>query len=724
MIGIVLAVAVAATTDLTVENARFRLTVGADAVVKSLVVKANGEEMLKPDEQIPLFTVTQPRPYQNEVKLIRPNRRTTYRANALRREGDRLIVGFEVIPYEAEVSLAVTDAYAIFRLEKFRFDRKFWDYLRMDVPPVESFRVLQLPVKNRRQFGDWLNCVWDERTAAAVVGSEPYTDVSHEERAGLRLLTADLHKGHHLVGGAAALIAGAGREDFLDAMDAFERDLGLPRGVQSRRNPIANASIFHFGWDICTLADAEKYLKYVRAGGFRCVTFSYGSIYDEEDLWWKIGDYRLRPEYRNGYADVKAIVDLFRRNGMTCGIHTLHPHIGHKSHYVRGGVDPRLAVKQHFTLAKPLAANGTETEVEVVERTEGAPADSDPVKVLRFGQELIHYTDYTRAPPYRFTGCRRGYCETGVRAHDRGEIGGIMDMSEYGRGAGTMHVDQRTDLQDEIADELAKLWGCGFSYVYLDGSEAVQAPFNINVALGQYRVWKKLVPEPVFGEAAAKTHFGWHMLGGANAFDGFRPEEFKEKLVAYPCAQAPHTWQDMTRVNFGWWYLTPPDDKTVGTQVDIWEYGCAKSYAWDCPATCTCDLKALESHPRAPDILAVMRRWEEVRRRQLFVGAPKEAMKDATREFHLYPNEKGECELHEWEQLETLGGKWSDFRVFAFTRNGREVVAYWHVRSKGKLKVADPVGTLAFEGLRYLETDLSRERLREIFRVAEKEEDK
>ena len=51
------------------ETETFRLTLGKDAIAKSLVIKSNNEEMLVKDSDIPLFTVTQERPFNNEIKL-------------------------------------------------------------------------------------------------------------------------------------------------------------------------------------------------------------------------------------------------------------------------------------------------------------------------------------------------------------------------------------------------------------------------------------------------------------------------------------------------------------------------------------------------------------------------------------------------------------------------------------------------------------------------------
>lgn len=65
-----------AVADVVIENARLRLRVGDDGGVRSLVVKRTGEECVPAGKPVPLFAVTQGRPFNNEVKLIHPNKRT------------------------------------------------------------------------------------------------------------------------------------------------------------------------------------------------------------------------------------------------------------------------------------------------------------------------------------------------------------------------------------------------------------------------------------------------------------------------------------------------------------------------------------------------------------------------------------------------------------------------------------------------------------------------
>ena len=210
LVAVAAAVASAALGDITFENDGFRLVIGDDAAAKSLVVKATGEEALDPREGVPMFSTTQDRPFNNEIKLAWPNKRTTYPANRVRREGDRLIVGFEIAPYEAVVGVKTGEGYIAFTLEGFNCVRELeYEGLRMDVPPVARFRVLQLPVRRRANVGDWLNVVWDDKSAVAVVGADPYAEADHERRYGFESLYVDLARGLRLKGGSAAVVAGA-----------------------------------------------------------------------------------------------------------------------------------------------------------------------------------------------------------------------------------------------------------------------------------------------------------------------------------------------------------------------------------------------------------------------------------------------------------------------------------------------------------------------------------
>jgi len=709
-----------ASAEVVVENGSFRLVVGGDARAKSLVVKATGEECLSFAEPTALFAVTQDRPFNNELKLIEPTRETTWQADSLRREGDLLVAGFPHRQYEAVVRTRAGAGYLAFELVDFRCERKTtYDYLQMDIPPVASFRVLQLPVADRAHFGAWLNAAWDARAAVGVVATCVETDAGHTARPRFRTLWADLVAGRRLRGGGAALVVAAGREPFLDAMDALERDFGLPRGVESRRGWAVNEPIFHLS-DGFSPETLDETIAYAKRGGFRLVTFNMGDVTEEIGSWGRFGDYDLRRDfYPDDTNGLKKLLARVKAAGLHPGLHTLHSHIGLRSRYVTPVADPRLNKTRRYTLAEPLpATTNALASLRVFETTADAPRFA-PCRILQFGGELFSYEDYSREPPWRFFGVRRGAHATRAAAHPRGEIGGILDVSEFGAPL-SCYVDERTDLQDEIAEKLAALYACGFEYVYLDGSEGVNRPFNFEVANGQYRVWRRLSPEPLFGEGAAKTHFGWHMLAGANAFDVFRPEIFKEKLREFPCRQAPQTWEDLTRVDFGWWQFYAPkkDGKrpTVGTQPDMWEYGVSRAAAWDGAASILMPLPALRAHPRADNVLETLRRWNDARRRGFVTDAWRARLRDLSREHHLYRNGRGDYELCEIEMLPTPAAA-TDLRGFLFERGGRRVVACWHTAGSGTVEWAlGPKRTVS--NLAYVETDLSRDAVKAAWRSA------
>ena len=713
-VGVALAFAGAlVAADVVVETKAFRLTIGEDAKAKSLVVKATGEECLDVREGIPLFATTQVRPFRNETKLIYPNRRTTYPANRIRREGDRLIVGFEIAPYEAVVRVKEAGAYAAFTLERFEsntVDEKQYQHLEMDVPPVEEFRLLQLPVRNRARFGEWLNVAWDDRAAVAVIGADPLVEIGHERRCGFRNLNADLYRTHELEGATAAIVAGAGSAAFLDGVKEVEDAYGLPQGVENRKNPLLNASIM---WvpDV-TPGNVDEVIRYAKLGGFRLMLL-YHSCFGIKGNYLRLGDYDFNTNYPNGLVDVKTVLDRIRAAGIHPGFHTLQTHIGFESRYVTPVADPRLSKKQLFTLARAIPSDGEVGEILVFENPRGA-VKCPAARILQFDGELFSYEGFTTEKPYRFTGVKRGAKGTRPAAHPCGEIGGILDVCEY--LAISCYIDQDTDLQDEVAEKIAAICDQGMEFCYFDGSEGVNPPCGINVGLSQWRVVKRFRTPPLFTEGAAKGHFGWHLQAGANAFDIFKPEEFKEKIIEYPFAEAPIMRDNFTRVDFGWWCLYHPDGKAVGTQPDMWEFGTSKAAAWDCPATVMFRFSDIGRHPREKDLLETMRRWEDVRARKLLTAEQKEALKDPKREFHLVPDSDG-YELVEWVQLDVAGGKWTDVRAFLHERGGKRIVTYWHVRGKGSLVLPDGTRLVA-EGMKEFATAMSADEVKAAFVAA------
>ena len=588
--------------SIVLETETFTLTVGSDAVAHSLVIKATGEEMLLKGAGVPLFSVTQERPFNNEIKLEHPNTRTTYPADSLSWDGERLTVSFDTAPYEAVVRVDKGAGYLRFTLEDFICEPSDYGHLALDVPPVAEFRILQLPVKERENFGEWLNAMWDDASAVCVAGCDPWSLIWHEDRNGGRILSADLYSGKKLRGGSAAILAAAGKEPFLDAMDGFEADLNLPRGVRSRRSPLLNRSIYWTG--DATPLNIDKHIAVAQQAGLKMMLFYYPCFIKSRG-YRLLGDYDLRDEYPGGYEDIRNMLDKVKTAGITPGFHTLQTHIGVESRYVKPAIDPRINRKRPFTLKEAIPLAGNISEITVEENPIDSPLQ-DHTRVIVFGGEGFEYEGYTTEPPYKFTGVRRGAYGTDAAPHQKGEIGGILDISEFGSGT-SVYINQDNDLQDEIAEKIARIYDCGFEFLYLDGSEGVNTPFGINVSLAQYRVASKLGKMPIFTEGAAKSHFGWHLQAGANAFDIFPPKVFKEKILEFPYTEAPRMAKNMTRLDFGWWNITPE------TTPEMWDFADGKAAEWHCPVTIQFSFKALAANPHADELLAVLKKWEEYR---------------------------------------------------------------------------------------------------------------
>ena len=725
---------------IVLENAAFRLVLDKGGCAESLINLSNGEECLSPALRVPIFTVTEDRPFNNELKLTYMNKRTVFGANSLDWDGESLTVGFDLVSFQAVVRVEIKERYMRFVLTDFIADEKEFPQ-PMSYPPVVEFRLLQLPLPAANSFGQWMNVSHSAQSSVAVMADSQYGVADSMVYGDTRILTLDARRGFKLRSCGAALICSESAE-LLDAVEDLENDMDLPRGVRSRRSDKINASMY---WcENLTPDNVDEHIAYAKKGGFSMMLLYYTCMFKATSGYRLCGDYDYNASYPNGAEDLRRVLDKIKAAGITPGFHFLHTHIGIESRYVTPIADYRLNLTRRFTLSRPMGENDTELYVE--ESTADVTLCPD-CRVLRFDGELISYEGYTEEPPYRFYGCKRGHFGTTVTAHARGTWGGILDISEF--GGTSVYLDQNTDLQEEVGAKIAKIYNCGFEYIYMDGSEGVNVPFNFHLSNGQYRQWKMLSPEPLMAEGAAKTHFGWHMLSGANAFDCFGPEIFKEMLIKYPLAQAPITWQEMTRCNFGWWGFVLPHQKgykewaghdTIGTQADMWEFGQSVSIAWRCPMTVQMSLNALKEHPRTDDILETMRRWEEYREKNLMTEAQrKEIISDYHQEHHLLVLADGSLKMVQYAQIPVAGGK-CEVRAFVFETNGARWVVYWDGKGESSLSLpleaknielfdefaGKPVAFEKGEGKaiipagcrRYLKTSLSKDEIKAAFEKA------
>ncbi len=665
-----------AARQVIIANRHMKLAINADGTVASLVHKPSGTECLAAGARVAVSSITEPRPYQNEVKLAYPCHQTTFHANAVRMEGDKLVIGYELVPWEAVVAVKLAEDYVAFTLETFRRTGPNV----VSEPPVSEMWFLRLPVRERGHWGDWLNVVWDDEVAVNLLAADPAAKAGAEAGAGgCRILQAGADGQVRLADVTAALIVCA-TDKLLDAIAAVEEDYGLPHGVASRRHALYNASYYWTG--NVHPGNVDEHIRCAQAGGFRLMSIYYTAFLESRG-YRLIGNYDVfRKEYPNGKADLKAMLDRIRAAGITPGCHYLHSHIGRESRYVTPVPDHRLNLLRIFTLSRPLGAADTTIHVE---QNPAASTMAQNRRVLKIGTELVSYEGYTATPPYTFHGCVRGIDGTTPGACPAGFLFGLLDVSEF--GATSVYLDQNSSLQDAVAEAIADHWDAGFAFFYFDGSEGVNPPFWHHVANAQYRVYRKLKPEPMLAEGAAKTHFSWHLLTGGNAFDIFRPERVKEETIRHPFREAPRMRDNFTRLNFGWLGYWLPDDKTVGTQPDQIEFVTSKAAAWDCPVSLHADPAILARHPRTPDNLEVFRRWEEVRARRWLTDAQKRRLRNPEQEFILLLDEEQAFELVPCERVAAAVGGSREVIAYTFRRRRSLYVVYHHIAADAQLEL-------------------------------------
>lgn len=660
---------VAARAAIVLENRDLRLEIGDNGQALSLVEKATGQECLSPGTHTPAFSLVVNRPNHTDLWVSYPSKRTTYAANRVRQDGDHLYVGFELIANTVTLRTKTTGSYIAFSVEEVS-----------GKGVVDEVRFLQLPVKSRKNFGDWLNVMWDESVAVNVLATNPYTQIDNDPREGYRVLWAGSSAEVRLNGAGAALIA-TRTPELLRRIGRLEEDFGLPHGAESRQRPEYRWSQMLVGSQIdgeaVTPANIDRYLKYAKQGGFRAIQLYYLAFTKS------VGHFEWRPEYAGRMDDLKAVVATINAAGLLPGLHIHYNKARKNDPYVTPVPDPRLHLREMFTLAAPL--DPSSTEIAVYENPLGVTMDSER-RYLKIEDELVTYESCTTTPPYKFLGVRRGALKSTPATHARGLKFGVLDVDDWPI---FVRYDQRTGIQEEVARRIAPFYNeGGFRFGYFDGAEDVHPPYWFNTSWAQWQVYRLITPELLFAEAAAHSHFGWHMMSRGNAFDAVQAERMKEFIRQNPVAEAMRKAMDFTRINFGWLYIYQPSEKTIGSQVDIYEYAASRAAAWDCPISLLATADQLDAHPRTVDILEGMRRWEQMRDR--LTDGQRQQLRNLAQEHTVVVNEKNDLEIVPYEQLHGVAGEERPIRAFLFERNGKVYVTYWHISGEATLEVPLP----------------------------------
>lgn len=706
--------------DIVIENSEFKLVLSSTGTTKSLLHKPTGQECLIEGINLPAFSITQERPYDNEHQLAYPAITKEFSSDTIYRVNDTLVVGFELIDYIAYIDLKITDDYIGFTLDRLEYHMAEIGNKRKT--EIDEFTLLQLPLKKRSNYGEWLNVMWDENVAVNLLATVPKTRIDSDSRPGYTIVRAGGIKEVQIEGISAALIT-TDTEVLLDRIDRFERDYNLPLGVESRRSSEYKNSYYELR-DVTT-KNIDEHIAFAKQGGFRQMMVYY------TDFAASMGHFPWRPKYPNGIKDLQEITGKIEEAGMIAGLHLHYNKAGINDSYITPNPDSRLNVRESFTLAENV--NRSDNVVTVEENPEGCTLE-DGRRYLKIGNELVSYENYTTTPPYQFTGCQRGALNSSPGSTEAGYMIGILDVDTW---PAFVRFNQRSSIQEEVAERLAGIYDqAGFKFVYFDGAEDVPPPSWYNVSKAQVAVYNAFENKPIFSEGACKSHFSWHILTRGNAFDIFRPEVIKEATRIHPIAEAKLVSKDFTGIDFGWIGYVAPNEKTIGIQPDMLEYITSRAAGWNSIISFIGDLGQLKDHPRTADNLEVIRKWEEVRANDLLTAEQKKELRESDQEHILLINETGDYELVPYWQLTDVAGGSREIRAFIFERESTTWVVYWHTSGEteimlpvdcenikvfeelGEIIPTEEIGTgvkLKVGNRRYAQFDLPRKKVVEIF---------
>ncbi len=442
-----------------IENAEMRLVISSNGVARSLIHKASSQECLGMGQAIPMFSVTQYRPYDNELQLSYPAKPKTFAAESVRRENDLLVVSFELVGYEATIRLRITDAFMGFTLENLEY-KGYTSLRHKRKTEIDEAVFLQLPVRNRKQFGEWLNVMWDEAVAVNVLGTDPYARVDSTAYKDFRVLQAGTVDSVRTKGVGGALIVTETRH-LLDRIAKVEDEYGLPKGVASRRRREYRNSYYEV-LD-ATPEDMDQHIELARKGGFRSMEVYY-RVFSKT-----AGHFPFLPQYPNGMEDVRRLIDKITQAGIVPGIHIHYNKADKEDAYVTPRPDPRLNVTANFTLKEALdSSSGT----IIVEENPRQCTLDEGRRILKIDDELISYNRFTlKSSVSNFWTASGQQLEKCSRAsYPAGRRLGLLDVDTWPI---FVRLTQDTDIQEEVAKRLATIYrDAGFKFVCLPASRA------------------------------------------------------------------------------------------------------------------------------------------------------------------------------------------------------------------------------------------------------------
>jgi len=389
--------------------------------------------------------------------------------------------------------------------------------------------------------------------------------------------------------------------------------------------------LFNFGSMI--ESNVDDWVDMARSLGFTQIDNHGGSA-----SFFRFGDFELNHDkWPGGWEDYRRIIARLRAAGIGAIFHTYSFFIDKHSKYVSPVPDKRLDAFRTFTLAEAVTAE-TNT-IPVNESTAGMSTVTGFFEhnsvVLHVGDELVTFSGVSQAPPWRFTGVKRGVFGTRPASHEKGAP--ARHLKEC---FGLFVPDAESSLFTEIAANHAEVVNrCDFDGIYLDAID------GSSILRGSDECWywadkfvmeiQKRLRKPVGMEMSAMWHHFWQYRTRWQAWD--YPQRGHKRFIDLH-AQAINGGL-LLPLHLGWWNFqsfNPPQIEP--TYPDVIECLGARLVGWDAGISLTggVNREQLRKVPLFRRAVDTLRACEEIRHSGALDEASKAKLRKPGSEFSLF----------------------------------------------------------------------------------------
>jgi len=467
-------------------------------------------------------------------------------------------------------------------------------------------------------------------------------------------MQVDPIRGETTLGSKIALF-GCTESQVLNRLGEIEVAEGLPHpminGIWVKQSPETGRAYLISDFDETTI---DSMLTYTRKAGLN-------SLYHEGPFksW---GHFILDPKsFPNGNEGMKRCVDKASKLGLRIGVHTLSTFINTNDPYVTPIPDKRLAVTGSSVLSERVNSSANEIAVESNEYFKNIKPST--LHGVLIGNEIIRFREVTAQPPYKLLECQRGAFGTVASDHPKGESAAMVLDYPY------RTVFPNFELQQEIAGNLGKFFSeTGVSQMDFDGHEGCMASGEGDYGMQAFaeKVFRETNHTLVNGTSRS-SHFYWHICHywnwGEPWYGGFRESQGDYRLENQPFLERNYMPNML-----GWFLLS-----ATTTAEDI-EWMMARAAGYHAGFAMVAHYKSLQKNPNTPQLLELIRLWQEAYRSKIFTADQLTRLKNPENDFHL----------------EKANGKWSlyPFKKYKFEHSkqllqpGQPTFSEWEFENK------------------------------------------